>query len=221
MSIPQGFTRNKATDAILSGVRISDICQALTGIKPQHGRIPAPWRNTQDRNVSLHDGKGAWFDHVTNEGGGVLDLVARVRGGSRQDALRWVADFAGIPVEDTPLSAADRAKWARQRRELERDLPAARYWKRSAIAMGEGLLVELKSQFFDATSEISVSSAELRDLTRQLERWQGLDGADLVNEFHAWRDKDPELVAGMVHVARMRETAERRAILRYLMETSA
>lgn len=35
--------------------------------------------------------KGTWYDHETNEGGGTLDLIIRERGGTRQDAARWLA----------------------------------------------------------------------------------------------------------------------------------
>lgn len=55
----------------------------------------------------------------------MIDLVVRVRGGSRPDALRWLADLAGIPLDNRPLSASERARWAAERRAIEKDLPAA------------------------------------------------------------------------------------------------
>jgi hypothetical protein len=49
---------NAAAHDILSGVRISRVYQDRAGIKPHgHGetwRVPAPWRNTSDCNLSLH-----------------------------------------------------------------------------------------------------------------------------------------------------------------------
>ena len=33
---------------------------------------------------------GQWFDHESGDGGGVLDLVARERGGDRAAAARWI-----------------------------------------------------------------------------------------------------------------------------------
>ena len=33
---------------------------------------------------------GQWFDHESGDGGGVLDLVARVQGGDRAAAVRWI-----------------------------------------------------------------------------------------------------------------------------------
>ncbi|SCW56266.1 AAA family ATPase [Ancylobacter rudongensis] len=45
--------------------------------------------------------KGTWADHEAGEGGGVLDLIARLQGGGREGALSWLKqtfpDFAGRP----------------------------------------------------------------------------------------------------------------------------
>lgn len=87
---------------IFEQVRISDVYAALTGRKLRRTGVDtwrgqAWWRNGNGLNVRLDDSRGVWKDFVTNEGGGVLALVVRIRGGTRQDALRWVADFAGVP----------------------------------------------------------------------------------------------------------------------------
>src|SRR5215472_11919197 len=102
---------------VLSTVRISDIWRALGG--PQLRRAGKDryrgrgfWRNGDGWNISLDDSRGAWFDHRDAVGGGVLDLIVHVRGGSRQDALRWLADYQGTPLDDRPLSAAERARMA-------------------------------------------------------------------------------------------------------------
>ena len=71
----------------------------------------------------------------------------RVRGGTRAEALRWVADLAGIQLDDKPLSAEARARWAAERRELDRDLPDARLWRRAAISLAEELLDERAAVF--------------------------------------------------------------------------
>jgi len=47
---------------ILAAVRISDVYHALTGMEARSGRVRAPWRETQDRNVSLNDAKVTCFD---------------------------------------------------------------------------------------------------------------------------------------------------------------
>src|SRR5207247_569616 len=96
-------------------------------------RMPASWRGGDGLNVSLDDSRGVWHDFAANEGGGVLDLIVRVRSCSRVDALRWVADLVGVPVDDSPLSLQQRQAWAADRR----DVPAARLWRRAAVCMLE------------------------------------------------------------------------------------
>jgi hypothetical protein len=203
---------------ILTRIRISEACTALTGITPERGRIPAPWRDTRDRNVSIHDGKGTWFDHVEGRGGGLLDLVVRVRGGNRADALRWVADFAGVPMEDKPLSAEDRARWAAERRDIERDLPAARYWQRAALCLTEELLDSLKAALFDPMLPLP-EIGEIAQVESLLASLRRKEGAALVAEYRWWFERYPGMTAGLVRAAKHREKAERRALLEYLRQT--
>jgi hypothetical protein len=150
----------------------------------------------------------------------VLGLVVHVRGDSRADALRWCAGLAGIPLSDEPLSAEDRARWAREQREIARHLPAAQLWRRAALVLGEEVLDSLKTALFDPTlprPEID----ELRDWTARLARWRKLDGAALVAEYRVWLMHHPQLTTGMVQAARRLEGAEQRAILRYMEATAA
>lgn len=206
---------------VLSGVKISQVYQALTGVEPRRTgrdtwRAPATWRAGDGLNVSGDDSRGVWHDFVDDSGGGILDLVARVRGGNRADALRWVADFAGYPLEDTPLSAEDRKRWAEERKQFELDLPEARYWRRTAVLLAEETLCELKSRFFDPTAQDRVSSRELRDVTGMLARLQNMGDDALVTQYRAWRTEHPNLTGLMVCLARAREAAEKRALLAYL-----
>jgi hypothetical protein len=131
-----------ATD-VLAGVRITAVWRALGGGELRHGRGKAFWRDGDGWNVSLSDAKGAWFDHRDGIGGGVLDLVAHVRGGARQDALRWCADLAGVPLDAKPLSAADKHLWAVRCREAERVEREAGYFVDAAHAMAELALQEM------------------------------------------------------------------------------
>ena len=95
---------------ILARVKISEVYYALTGKQPRRvgsdaWRGAAVWRGGDGLNVSLNDTLNVWHDFTANEGGGVLDLVVRIRGCSRQDALRWLADFTGILLDkQQPLS---------------------------------------------------------------------------------------------------------------------
>ena len=102
---------------IIAGVRISDVYQALTGVKPRRTgsdtwRAPAIWRDGEGLNVSMDDSRGVWHDFKTDDGGSVLALVVQVRGGSPQ---HWLADLTGTPLGDQPFPPAESAELARER----------------------------------------------------------------------------------------------------------
>ena len=168
------------TDQVLSGVRISQVYRALTGMEPRRSgrdtwRGPAPWRGGDSADsVSGDDTRGVWHDFGTDEGGGVLDLVVRIRGGSRADALRFVADLAGIPLE--PMPAADLERQRAARLEIERLRRDARYWRRAAVDMAEGILDQAKAALFDATMP-RPDVGEIRSMTDMLARLQGAGDA--------------------------------------------
>jgi len=139
---------------ILARVKISEVYSVLTGKQPQPvgpnaWRGPAVWRGGDGHNVSMNDTRNVWHDFTANEGGGVLDLVVRICGGSRHDALRWLADYAGVPLDNRLLSATERADWARQQRLIKRELPRARLWQRAALALGDQVLDTLKAALAD------------------------------------------------------------------------
>ena len=97
---------------------ITEVWTALGGSPPSRGRARAFFRDGDDPfAISLNDSKAAWFDFRDNVGGGVLDLIRRVRGCGRGDALRWLAELNGITLDDRPLSPAERREYARQRAE--------------------------------------------------------------------------------------------------------
>lgn len=210
---------------ILAGTKISQVYHALVGKEPRRTgsstfRAAAIWREGDGHNVSLDDARGLWHDFAANEGGGVLDFVIRIRGGSRQDALRWVADFVGYQLDDRPFSATERARWARQRRQVELELPKARLWLRAAVALGEQVLEGLKAGLVDSKLP-RPEIAEIADWTCQLGAWCRLDDAALVAEYLWWAEHRPRLTGGMIFAASLRETAERRALLTYLRMTHA
>jgi len=175
----------------------------------------AEWRDGTGFNVSLDDVRGLWHDFATGEGGGVLDLVIRVRGSSRQDALRWVADLAGSPFDDRPLPARDRMCWAKQQRQIELELPKARLWQRAAIVLGEGVLDRLKTALWDRKLP-EPQVGEIARWTSLVATWRRLDNARLVTEYLRWARHKPEWAAGLVHAARTREEAVRRAVQKYV-----
>ncbi len=213
------MTACQQTRDVLSLVRIMCVWLALGGGPLRHGRGRAWWRDGDGYSVSLDDSRGVWHDFVTGEGGGILDLVVRVRGGGRADALRWCAELAGIPLDDKPLSAADRTRWAAERRELERELPNALLWRRAAVSMAEELLDELKATLMDRTLP-QACIGEIYDVHWMIQRLRNADGAALVAEYGWWREHYPDLAAGMIRVARARGQAERRALVAYLRKTA-
>ena len=207
--------KSNAPRDVLACVKISEVYRALGGPELRRMRGPAFWRDGDGFNVALDDARGVWHDKVADVGGGVLDLIVHARGGNRADALRFAAELAGIPLDDRPLSPAERNRWAQQKRRLELELPRARYWRRAAIEMSEELLTVLKSALFDGPAD-KIDFDGLRDTTRLLARLQRIDGAELVAEFHSWMESHPQLASAMVQAAQTRETAERRAIQVYV-----
>jgi hypothetical protein len=103
---------------IISARPLSQVWDALGGSPPKRGRARAFFRDGDNPfAVSLNDEKGVWFDHRDNIGGGVLDLIQRIRGCDRRAALRWLAELNGITLDDHPLTDTERREYARQRAE--------------------------------------------------------------------------------------------------------
>jgi hypothetical protein len=100
-------------------------------------RARAIWRDGDGLNVSLDDSREGWYDFAADEGGGVLDLVQQVRGGTRQEALRWTANLAGIPLTDRPLTWVERERYRLQKAIAEREAADVVAWR-------DGLLKTLR-----------------------------------------------------------------------------
>ncbi|MGD0777416.1 MAG: hypothetical protein ABSC05_31750 [Candidatus Solibacter sp.] len=120
-----------------------------------------------------------------------------------------------MPLESRLPSPAERVRWAKQQRQIERELPKARLWRRAAVALGELVLDELKAALADSTLP-GPEIGEIALWTAHLAAWRRLDGAALVAEYVWWAGHRPHWTAGMVYAAKLRETAELRALQRYL-----
>jgi hypothetical protein len=198
--------------AILARVRISEVYRRLGGPELRGNRGPAFWRGGDGLNVSMDDTRGVWHDFGGDgEGGGILDLVQLVLGGNRADALRWCAELAGVPLQDTPLSAADRERWARERRELDKSLPVARHWRIAPVGICDELLVELKAGLFDPTLP-QPELGELAHLTGVIDHLRMLDGIALVTEYRSWLGTHPGITGALLDAGRRREATQRRAV---------
>lgn len=119
----------------LSGIRISGVWLALGGGELKFGRAPAFWRKTSDRNVSLNDAKGTWYDFRDSVGGGVLGLVQHVRGGTRADAYRWLAERFGLPVDQHEMSAAEKREWRRRWNVAEAEARKLIVWRDDLLSV--------------------------------------------------------------------------------------
>jgi hypothetical protein len=204
----------------LASTKISQVYRALGGPELRRSghdryRGQAWWRGGDGLSISLDDTRGVWYDHRDGEGGGILDLVIHVHGGARADALHFVAGVAGVVLDDAPLSAPERARWATERREIERHLPTARLWLRSALALGEEVLGRLKAPLTDPTLPWP-PIGEIARWTAQLEAWRRLDDAGLVAEYFDWVHRKPQWAGGLVYAAQLCEMAVERAVRKYL-----
>ena len=209
---------SEALSQVLSGARISDVAKAL-GYEPKHGRITAPWRKTKDCNVGVNDAKNTYCDYADgNRGGGLLDFISRIQGCSNQDALKWLADFQGIALDDQPQTPEARRAWKQQQQDLEKHGADAGYWRRAVVLLTEEALNDAKSRFFDPIGEDRPASSELELLTRLLSRLESLEGMALVREYQHWLTHARGLALACVQWARVAEAAERRALLAYLRE---
>jgi hypothetical protein len=90
-----------------------------------------------------------WYDHAAGAGGGVLDLIMAVQGGTRQDALMWLADFLGVELDSTEFSAVNRAGWRAREAEVRSLLPVSRLWRGVIESLTEELLDALKAPLSD------------------------------------------------------------------------
>jgi hypothetical protein len=202
---------------VLAHVKITEVWRALGGQPPKRNRAPAFWRDTCDRNVSLNDTKGAWYDFAASIGGGVLDLVQHVRGGDRRQAAAFLAELAGIQLGE--MGPTDRRRWAAERERDRRDLQPARAWARAAVSMIHSLLLDLKASLFSGESQ--PEPGEIRGL----EDWRRVlvtgGEATLLFEYRRFRESRPELAAALVRAGCRAQQAIERAARRVLAAPAA
>jgi len=113
---------------VVARVHISDVADAL-GAKLDRARrrCVATWREGRKFSVSLDDTKNCWHDFAANEGGGLIDFVARVRGCDRKAALEWLAACAGVPLDQQ--TETERRQWARRMQTARPEAEKLAAWK--------------------------------------------------------------------------------------------
>jgi hypothetical protein len=110
-----------------------------------------------------------WCCHRCNEGGDVFSLVRAVNRCDFVQALRFVAELAGIRVDDH-RSADSRRKWAARKRELERVEDGAK----KLAALEHALVRERRDHIHDAERRRLRISERLAALARgEHERFRG------------------------------------------------
>jgi hypothetical protein len=101
--------------AIIGSTTITAVWVGLGGDPSVHHRARAFYRDGDNpQTVLLNDAKGCWYDFRDNIGGGILDLIQRVLGCDRSTALRWLADFTGLQLDEQPFAAKARRQYARR-----------------------------------------------------------------------------------------------------------
>ncbi len=118
--------------------------------------------------------------------------------------------------ERKPWTRAQRSAWAAERARTERILPDARLWRRAALLLAEELIDEFKGGLALAETARMPEIGELHTLWLYQRLLVGLQGANLVAEYDKWLRSDNHLTRGMVEAARRLESAEIRALRRWL-----
>ncbi|MBZ5583376.1 MAG: hypothetical protein LAQ30_14435 [Acidobacteriia bacterium] len=150
----------------------------------------------------MDDSRGVWRDFVTGDGGGVLDLIMRVRGGTRQDAVRWLADITGATLDCRAPSSSSRPEYAEVQRR-RRDVP---YFADAARFMAEGAL-ELLSSTDPKRAAHTTLLAALRVAPEA--------------EYRAWLDERPRWAAALVSAGRARARRLQMGLASYLFSEEA
>lgn len=107
-------------------VSIGAVWAALGGPPLKRGRGRAFWRDGGAFNVAINEKGGTWHDFAMSEGGGLLDLVERVRGCDRAAAMAWLREFAGVP--ERTMTPEQRRAWERRRAADKADAEGCQLW---------------------------------------------------------------------------------------------
>lgn len=176
---------------------VQDVLPALGLPAPRWGRIAAPWRQTRDGNLAIDPVRGVWFDHARNEGGGMLDFIARVRGGTLAEALEWCARLAGVRLDHQD-----------GRRPAPVDLAAAQSWRRALLPQVERMLDDLSELLWLSPDDPPDSLQEVvGTLTKFRASLRDLTPRETAVLYAFARQRDPRRTARLVREGRADEEA--------------
>lgn len=112
--------------------KMEGVAKALLGEPNTKQRRGTEWRYGRKGSLCIDLSKGTWFDHEAGEGGGVLDLIQRERGGGVPEALEWLKGELGEYVPTVrPVSNKDAE---RERSNLRQS--ALKLWREAMPAKG-------------------------------------------------------------------------------------
>ncbi len=178
---------------VIQRVRISEVWAALGGGWLRKNRGKAFWRDGGGYNVSLNDRKGCWHDFVSGDAGGVLDLVQQVRGGSRAEALKYVADIAGVTLDAKPMSHPQKRRHAKRMVLAGNLAQQCAWWARAYI----NALEYTKAGAYDRDDFDTLCWS-----SRELYKIQKAIPSALMNRFLKAMEGDPEETNGLVEAGR-------------------
>jgi len=181
---------------IVQSVRISQVWRALGGAEPVRGRACAFWRGGDNpQAVALDDEKGCWYDHRDGVGGGVLDLIQHVRGGTRGDALNWLADLIGVQLDERPPKPLQILAALQVREEAQHFATAVRIMAEAAL---ESLQVETEQRMIYTSLLAHVRTTPIA-------------------EYLDWRELEPKITAGLLEAGRQRDRRLQISLAKFLM----
>ena len=170
----------------IAQVPIADVWRRLGGAPIRNGRAVAFWRGGDAPNIAIDARRGVWHDFAREGGGGVLDLVCTVRDCEKREAAAWLV--AEGFIEDRQASPAERRKFAEQRNRDRFDMPKAEAWRIAAESLNEELL-----------DTLSATAPERFGPTQELLRLRAVSEHELLELYRAYRAREPELTAALVH----------------------
>ncbi|MFN7996332.1 MAG: CHC2 zinc finger domain-containing protein [Bryobacteraceae bacterium] len=183
------------------------IARALNGRKSGRGWMArCPVHADKGPSLSIAEGAGKPVVHCF--------------GGCPQAAVIGELRARGLWSEPERIwTPAERRDWAKERRGIAQNLPAARSWRRSAVALAEAVLQDLKSALIDPIADAEPSCPdEIARWTSLLLGWTGATDGTLVAIYLDWREREPELTAAMVSAAKIREQGDKQALWQFIEE---
>ena len=91
-------------DLIINTIPVSDIARRYTNLKQRGGGFIglSPFNDEKTPSFNIYAGDRRWKCFSSDKGGNVIDLLREKEGYSLPEAIGYLAEFGGIPLEDMP-----------------------------------------------------------------------------------------------------------------------